>query len=491
MFITNYTRCPLATPAAEELFGNIKCESFRNDATFLAFMRVLLKDRLPEGATANVYLDTGVDKTIINGKDADSEDLMSAIIGCRYNPKKENVVNVVSFSTSNENDRKNLAEFFSVKSICGMGEEPAVNEAILCKAFPNGAKCFIDFKTSRCLIVAFSEMNIALWHACAVLTTRIFKRYFEDAGKPKTEWESENIIGGLLAEKTSDKFAHAVIEFASKIDFRTPTIKLALNGFETKNERQRLQRLSSQIEDMIRRINDDVRRYTEDMKRKATLEEQKAGIMFQKIDENASPLMDYFLANDKLFISEFDENQVTFCVKTVLGNFNEDFVKNILENRERNTRVDLYTSAPRSISREDKDLLFKAIFIDKIVKVWLFGKFTIYNNQSNPIQAHSGFDVPIEMSDCCPNPHLYQHACMGGNSFYATDAFLSGEYALGMEQTIGSVASVNLTESATAPRWMADLFSDKYGKFFEVDGQRMNYTNLITYLKTNKKEAIK
>ena len=76
---------------------------------------------------------------------------------------------------------------------------------------------------------------------------------------------------------------------------------------------------------------------------------------------------------------------------------------------------------------------------------------------------------------------------MGDNQRYVNDALAESDYVTAMEQTIGSVASVNINESVTAGPWMEDLLSDKYGRFFETrDGRRMNIKEVLEYLKEGK-----
>lgn len=490
MFATNYSRSPLVNPAADELFNNIKGDAYRSDVSFLAIARALLHGRLP--ADKNVYIHYNeVDCSFMTSAAVDDKDLPSALIGGR-SIDEENQTNIVVV-TSNEETRKALVEKWKdVKEFCGMKSDPQAEGQIFKNVNMVGDRCFIDEETSRSLVLVFGQFNVVKWHALASILPKFFSRYFEkkDGHFVLTDDEKKGIVLGMSTEKKEDVFANAITKFSEQFDFRTPTIRAALNGYETKNFEVKLKNIDRNIEDYLRRIEDCNKTYAQLLRQKREADDKRTLLVLQKDSvNNKDTLMEYFIANKNLHLAEFDDNAITFFVKTPLANFNPDLAEELIKNPHRGERADIYVHGSNKYTVEDRDLLYKALFVDQTIRAWMFGKFSFFKNDSNsPIKAYSSFDQPPEMHDCCANPHLYYHACMGNNIRYATDQFMMGNYVGAIEQTIGACASVNLNEGVTTSRWMSDLWNTKYGKFFELsDGRRMNVNEVLKYLKKEEK----
>lgn len=480
MFAMPISHSALVGSIADDMFPNIKGITFRRDVSFLVAERMLLYKRIPDEETATVYYEEFDLGDLMRIGSANQPEFLKAILN--DDMKTENHVLVASCPVFSDGDKKTLNEMFKdVEEINGMKREPAV-EAFFGQIM--NAHVYSDFATARTLIVT-DRMSVAKWHAIASLTSRYFHKFFEE--KPLTPDERQ-ISFALCDEKTPDKFIDMMRDFAKQFDFRSATIKSSLAGFESKNARIRLSRLDDQLEGKRRQIEDQNREYVRLMREKRSLEDSRAALALG-LTEDKNEMMNYFLTNKNLILNDVDEEgSLTFSVKTPFANFNPDLAEKMITNPERRDRVDMYRRGSSDVSMEDRDLLFRAILLDRKVRVWLYGKFTIGLDRSYAVEAHSDVDQTEELADTCPNPHLYFHACMGDNQRAAIDALLSGDYILSVEQCIGSVASVNLAETVTSGPWMELLLSDKYGRFFELeDGRRMNFTEVMKYLKEEDK----
>ena len=478
MFLTSLSTSPLVGVAADEIFRNITGDTYRGDVSFLSTMRMLLHSRLPEEIKVHLnFRQVSYDavKGISVKEDAAIFKALTGVEG----DIPENQIWFVDVQCSNKDDtEKAYKNFGKIKSLVGLQPDAPVDSMFsqFCSA-----RTFIDFDHCRTVVVVFDRATSAKWHAAASLTSRFFRKYFIE--KPITDWEKENIAMALTNEDKPDKFNAAMYEFSKQFDFRSPMIRASLSGFENRHLKQRIENAQEEIRNLNSKIDDLNRQYAAKIRQKNSLEEQCVAFQLN-IKEEKNELMEYFLHNKNLHLAEMKGDSITFFVRTPFANFNPDLAEKIISNPERADRVDMYRTGDHKVTTEDRDMLFKAIMLDRKIRVWLYGKFTMYVTGDSCIQAYSDFETPIEMHDTCPNPHLHRHACMGQNQRAAIEAVLAGDYVTAIEQCIGAVASVNLAETVTSGPWMDNLLSDRYGRFFETkDGRLMNFTEVMKYLK--------
>lgn len=488
MFATVYSSSPLVSAAADEIFPNIQLDGFSlGDVTIPAVMRAVLYDRLPDGQTAKlVYRE--VPSSSFTG------DIGSDIVTVFSNfdlKSAENHLFILSVSCDTDDSKSALMrKFEGIPGIFGMTPRVELEQGMFVP-LRTSAKVFIDRKRSCTLLFIAGHISSIVSHGIAFLMPRYFDRFYEHDSSQKcqlTEFENRLLLQGISADKKLDTFFSAIQEFCERFDFRTPQIKAQLAGFEQSCSKYRLNELDRQIEECIRKIGDVNTKYARLVRQKRDFVEQRKSIelglegVTQK-DE----LMNYFLTNKNLVLQSVKDGTVTFDVRTTLANFDSEAVASILQMKDRNSRSELYTKGPSAVKCADRDVLYRAIFIDQTVRVWMYGRFQLGMNGFAGIEAISRVEPAPEMHDCCPNPHLYFYGCMGDNQRYATDALFGGDSVAAMEQAIGAAASVNVNESMTTRRWVEHLFSDSYGRFFETeDGQRMNFTEILKYLKEGK-----
>lgn len=487
MFATSYTNSPLVGTAANEIFPNIKGDTTSlGDVTILATMRVLLYDRLKDGQEA-AFVQREVSPSSLNG-DLEA-DIASAFSTYDLNTATNSLF-ILNAQCSSEDEKKAMLEKFKGKRrLFGMSPKKAFEDGLFNKVMKS--KVFMDPERACTFIFVAGGLTSIASHAIAVLMPRYFDKYFDhdDSGHVlMNENEKLLIVKGLSEGKRDGTFVSAIQTFTERFDFRTPEIKAKLNGFEKRYAKSKVDTLDRNIQKAIREINDINTKYARLVRQKRSLlDERRAFMLGLEEEKNENALMNYFLANQNLLLKSVDGSVLEFYVKTTLGNFDTETMKSILGNSGRADRCTMYTRGDKGISLEDRDRLFKAIFVDETIRVWLFAPFTLRCDEYCEVSARCDFSQPPEMHDCCPNPHLYYHSCMGDNQRYVNDALAESDYVTAMEQTIGSVASVNINESVTAGPWMEDLLSDKYGRFFETrDGRRMNIKEVLEYLKEGK-----
>ena len=480
MFMSTMTQSPLVGPAANEIFKNISGVSYREDVMFLSVMRMLLYHRLPDDQKASLRFMTAASPwatvaSVISNPDPDQ--LHVALAGDHISDVSENTVYVIEVPLGEKEDEQRHFDAFASVEKFGAAPTDAMLDAIMAKSSLK-VRCFVDPERSITYLVVFSRMLTIHWHIFSIFTSRYFMRYFKE--KPLTDAELA-AVRSIEKEKDGATLKRAFKDFASQFDFRSPAIRAMLDGFENRTRKKQVDMLKREVDRNMEQITNNLRTYRDLLRQRRTLEEKQA-VFNLNPEKSDHALMDYFLSNQNLYLSEVRDDNVTFYVKTPYANYPQEFIEKILENPQRAERADLYTAEPTRVSAEKRDKLFRAMFIDRSVRVWLFGQFTL-SLSGDLIRAYSGFDVPDEMVDTCPNPHLFLHACMGDNERFAIENVMSGDFVTAIEQCIGAVASVNLMEGVTANPWMKMLLSDKYGKIFETqDGQRMTFTEVMEWL---------
>lgn len=479
MFLTSLNTSPLVGTAADEIFAHITGDTYRGDVSFISAMRMLLYDRLPEGSSANVkFVESNYSS--VKGIAAKEGEVLFRNLTGHSGDLPENQIWFVDVKCDSKDETNSaFKNFAKVKDLCGMKPDLPVDNMV---AALTQSHTYIDFENCRTVVLIFDRANTAKWHAFAALTSRFFKKYF-DGDKVITDYEKDHIANGLIKETTPDKFRFAMSEFAKRFDFRSPMIKASLRGFENRNLKDRIANMDRELASKLSQLEDANRQYSQLLRQKIELEEKRTALSLN-IKEEKNELMEYFLANKNLYLADANGDTITFFVKTVWGNYDPDLAERTITHPERHERSNLYTCGPSSVKKADRDLLFKALMLDRKIRLWQYGKFSLSVSGSEPIQAYRDFEQPDEMMDACPNPHLFRHRCMGNNQRHAIDCVYSGDYVTAVEQCIGAVASVNLAESVTTDPWMNLLLSDKYGRIFETtDGRRMNFTDVMKYLK--------
>lgn len=481
MFATTYSSSPLVGVTADEIFPNIQIDGFSlGDVTIPAVMRAVLYDRLPDGQTAKlayrVLPSCSLDAEIIADSFKDI-DLRSV----------ENHLLILSVESRNDEEKALVSH--NIEGLSDLfGMTPRVEVAkTLSDAFRTKITMFADRERSCTLFAIAGSPTTFMLHGIAKLMPRYFDRFYEHDSKKHcvlTDFESRLLIDGLGTSKDADTFSSVIQEFCERFDFSTPKIKTLLKGIEQNFSKSQLANLDQKIESLISRITETNRAYASLVRQKRDFIDRRRAIeLGLEGNSQQDELMNYFLTNRNLVLDEVKGDSISFDVRTVLANFDSAAAEDLLHMSDRTSRSVLYTCGP-SVSASDRDLLYRAIFVDQEIRVWMYGHFTFNIGSDVSVQASSAREPIPEMHDCCPNPHLYFFSCMGDNERYAIDALLAGDFTVAMEQMIGAAASANINESITMNRWVRHLLSDSYGRFFETeDGQRMNFTEVMHYLK--------
>lgn len=114
------------------------------------------------------------------------------------------------------------------------------------------------------------------------------------------------------------------------------------------------------------------------------------------------------------------------------------------------------------------------------------------NNLSSLIPAYRG--ISGECNDThLPHPHLYHHACLGGNKNYILKYMKDGDWDLAIEQAIASVKNINFGDAVVLKEFIGDVQNRMTDcKFIIADnGDEMTPVEFLDYITQNEEEEKK
>ena len=411
MFTARVSETALTVGGSGEIFKNITVSN-APDASLLSTLRAVISPRIPEGQTLSVYV-SRENPFRAEGNTPSSDTLY--IIECR--DLDDDVAAFKSYYPA-FTEQKRVSEYFS-------------------REFR--VYCFVN-EERRTSIVLTEAQDLSRFHFLQFPLPLYLPWY---APKSKEEMlPEEKAALESLAYKNVDKYLNALAEIAKRYDFRTAQIKEKLGGFMSNRKEHALRSLENQISTYAREIESLYERIRGHMRSRQDLLVRIAGVKASNADSDE--LSRYFLADKNLTLKEASGGILQFYVRGQLSNYDEEDIKRIIKNRG----ADMYDYCGYSdavISRDELEILAKAIFVDGSVKVNLCGLFTLDLDNIN-VDAESGSRYPAEFNDCMPNPHFDEYSCLGSYRQHIME-FISNQDVVGaIVQCEASVRSINVND---------------------------------------------
>lgn len=483
MFKTAINSTPLTSDIANDFFNNINGPSYDGDVSFIATLRALVASRMKEDEQIHVYNASSSYSTdhferypahrMVRGIfDTDDYESGAIIIHRFTHPEQESV----------------LANFTLIKSdFCKVydGWIRLENISFFFKKTFN-VLCFIHPDTRR--VVLFTEdLDFRKFHylQCSILA---FLPWYFNPNDGVSEDEMELI--NSLREKTSAKYEDCIAKVASQYDFKTAKIRKLLSGFETRYERIECNEMKRLINNCISAIEDYNNRISDVLQSKREYETRLLGLETRIASATEdSEIMEYFLANDKLYLEDVDDSSMTFIVKDYLTFFDEEIATSVIDNKHSYIYESDGESYDRYIPSEDIAMFLLAVINQKIrIKFCAAYKFIL----GGRVEALSHYPYSSEFRDCTPNPHLDQYRCMGNYEMAINTLVKENNYIMALEQSIASCKSLNFGD----PPVMSEFIRRIYGlnnnvnmKCVELpDGSIVTPKEAIQYLKTEEAE---
>ncbi len=464
----------LASDIANEFFPNIKGDSYRDDASWLATMRALLPPRLGQDVSAQIRYFQKESKShrtraarvayYLDGVDVESPNTIS-------------VINVQK--TTEEMDK--VVDAFMHLGVANHSFAQAIYDRYAAQEPKGYVLMYINDENANTVIVTTS-MSMHTWHALSAFMRHYFRKAF--AEQPVTEKEME-LMKALASvsrdDNSTDTYLRLIDEFAEPYDFRGAKIRHALANFTTRAKEAR----RKAVERTIRDANDTIRNYHEELGRQLAIREKAqwelAGLITGNGEDTASKdLMDYFLSNRQLIFTESSGERFNYWVKTYLTYWEERAAESYIKTRNSY----LYSGARDFDLDEGKfEKMLRAIFIERTIRIRMTAayQFTFSGSTIN-IDINASDTQPPELKGYMLNPHPMYNNCWGTASRNLSEALSVGDYAGAVGVTTYAASELNITDVSTAQfsHWLAQ---SEWDCIELPDGTRMTCRQYLDTLK--------
>lgn len=308
---------------------------------------------------------------------------------------------------------------------------------------------------------------------------------------------SENELKLLesLRKNSCKDYLQCIKDIADELKVEDIRVKKMLDGFELSGERRTLSRMNSEYERVTTEINDYTRFVQEKISRKKEIALQmntlQAKIASGASGENA--ILGFFLDNKNVrLMSASEQGELMFQVYGYLDSFDDIDAENYINNKDSVLYCNFGDDYTSRISKSDKELFWKALFIDKTIK----GRFTCaYRLDVDPysVRGLSTSNVNYVFDDHMPNPHVNHYNCLGDyNQAIISILENSANYVAAVCQCVASNGSLNIGDYPVMEKFVVDVFGGGFGsrnKWVELpDGTCETTRGAIKYLLEHNKQ---
>ena len=476
MLKTQISSTALTSAQADVFFGGTGADHYRGDHAMSAIIRACVHPKLKDGqtfyGTASVVYETldnltgsKMDKLRRLTGNKPIMDEGQLFIFC-YPKSKEEAAQILDFIQ---------AEFAS--HFPGFSEVTKIAHYYTQTGMRAMAYANPDRRTS---VLFMDRAGLEAYHLALVAIPAACPYIFAD-GEKSLLTEFDRRLLSAMKEETPDVFLACVSEAAAQYDFRTARIKKLLDGFEQRYERDRARALRRDVENARNKVAEYNRRVSEYLAQLRESNIMLAALEFKLASgesEGENVIQSYFLGNPSLVLEEVADNEMDFGVKTTLRNYDEDQAENCIENRH----SCLYTKS--SFSRDDTELLLRAVFLDRTVTVNFCADYHFNLNGSVSANGHHDFDQS-DYFGYMPNTHVQEYSCLGGNEDVVNEYLAQRNYIGAIEQCIYSAGNLNFNDFTVLERFAGQfLNSRKDERFINLpDGTLVSPTEAIAWLK--------
>lgn len=454
----------LASDVANEFFPNIKGDTYRDDASWLATMRALLPSRLGNDVAAQIRFIQ---------KESPSKKSRAARIEYYLDGvdiTTPNTITVVNIQKTTE-DMEKVLDAFKHNGIAGH----ELAEAIFRRYYDQDPKGYVMMYINNDIantVIITSNLSMHMWHTLSAMMRTYFKAAF--AEHPVTEKEMQ-LMRALAStdrnDNSTDTYLQLIEEFAEPYDFRSATIRNALVDFTTKAKKSRVKAVQKTIDSANKIISD----YHEEIGKQLAIREKAQWEMIGLTcgdgeDEASKELMTYFLSNKQLIFTKAGDGYFNYWVKSYLTYWDERSAESYIKTRSGY----LYEGArDKGLDLDKFEKLLRAIFLERTVRVRIAAafQFTFDSSRIN-IDINRSDDQPTELTGYMLNPHSMYNSCWGSASRNLSEALSAGDYTGAVGVTIFAASELNIPDSSTRQfsKWLAE---SRWNCIELEDGTRM------------------
>lgn len=291
--------------------------------------------------------------------------------------------------------------------------------------------------------------------------------------------DEETALFRAISKKDADTFNRIINTLCANYDFQAARFKKVLIGWNDGYRRKQIATLKSTCEDYHRNIA----QYQEEIARLFNKLEQSSvslTALEAQGDSADDSVYKFFMSHKQITIvttqQNSDGNVMDYCVTETIEYFDADaFVR-------------LYNNPNSSVGGAPKDVkdIFYAVFAENKGMFRVEGMFRLVNLAS--IVARRGSTSGQFSETHLPHPHLYHHACLGGNETYINNYLQQGNWDMAIEQTIAAVKNINFGDGIVIREFVTDVQNalDSSRKCILADnGKEMTLREFLAYIREN------
>ena len=307
-------------------------------------------------------------------------------------------------------------------------------------------RIYLNESEKRLSIIVNKQIDVKYIRQLLSVLCKLLPWYFGES-------LSEEEVGFFksLSGPDINKADSILIEYVNKIaiewGIRERIIASTLNGYGDilRNDRiQTVQSLYADCADRIRRYNRNLADEYVNFDALAT-ELNALRLAPQKGDEE---IISFFINHTNISIVDTSHAVITYDVTDTLEYYNFEECVKLFDNKH-SWLNNAYAPEFLKVARE--------IFVNKRGIIKVAGEFSLTDMKLVQPQRGSlcnNFGV-------MPNPHVYYYGCSGGNDKYYHQFAESGEWDLGIEQSISAAKNWNVGDSSAGSRMFSWLYSNQ------------------------------
>lgn len=429
MFRQSVGTTPFSDGIADEYFGaKIRGSTINGDTSFVSTLRALFSERIPDGDSIK-FSYTSSSHRSSSFDDSPFYDVVALPVWSK------GVVMLHAFSGTGEGNKRCMDEaekYFD--GLEGWTRLPRPTEYYA--------------KTMRVLVfVNASGKNVAIFmdstdirkiHFLEAGVLSFFPWYFDPANGFSAE---EKAVCESLMKTSPDAYYAALEAMAKKLAFREGVERNMLNEFESKGDRDRADREEREILDLNNKISELEERISSILRDRYERQLALLGLR-EKIErgDGCGELGDYFSSNKNLFFAGIKDDGFSFVTKGYLSYWDDDLAERVISNKAS------YLYSGCSDNRDDFQLLYRAVFIDRKIRLRVCAAFRIARNDR--VYRYKLYSFPAgEFGTYMPNPHIDRFQCIGDNETVINRCIIDRDFIGAVDQCIAANLNFNFADS--------------------------------------------
>lgn len=267
---------------------------------------------------------------------------------------------------------------------------------------------------------------------------------------------------------------------AKKFDARNAFLHKKLDNISSIYIEKERESAQSSLENLCDQI-DRYRASLTDLYAKLASAQERVKSLSLYNPDTSSVYYDFFAEHKNVRLLLVDEDRIIYGVDDYLEYFESDLLQTFLDNQN---------SWHSRRNKEQRELM-KALFIDKTAKLAVKAMFSLSGLKLvNPIKSSSSYGHLYDdfSPESVPNHHIYSFACSGENAQYYESYAATGDWDLGIEQSIAATKNLNVGDTIVFNKLLDDLTVHNTSKkcIHTNDGRILSYDEFAAELNGGK-----